>query len=202
MNHLNNPMMSAMRTSAVGTKIIGHSQVQALIAIVNDEFEVDITIKSRKRPVVVARKAFSFILRESNLSLAAIGGYISKDHATILHYLRDIDFTIRTNKYFRHKLSSCGERFDAVVEQAPEQKLEVVKRPQEYYTMREENKVLKQSINISKERIAELEEELRKLKREDDRIYDIYDMLKQRCPMGKEEELYNRLNRMLNKNDL
>jgi hypothetical protein len=191
-----------MRTSAVGTKIIGHSQVQALIAIVNDEFEVDITIKSRKRPVVVARKAFSFILRESNLSLAAIGGYISKDHATVIHYLRDIDFTIQTNKYFRHKLFSCGERFDAVIDQAPEQKLEVVKRPQEYYTMREENKVLKQCIKISKERIAELEGKLRKLNREDDRIYDIYDMLKYRCPVGKEEELYNRLSRMLNNNDL
>ena len=195
-------MMNAMRTSTVGTKIIGHSQVQALIAIVNDEFEVDITIKCRKRPVVVARKAFSFILRESNLSLAAIGGYMGKDHATILHYLRDIDFVIQTNKYFRNKLSSCGERFDAVVEEAPEQKLEVVKKPQDYYTMREENKVLKQSIKKQKERIAELEEELRKLKREDDRIYDIYDMLKYRCPVGKEEELYNRLNRMLNGNDL
>jgi predicted RNase H-like nuclease (RuvC/YqgF family) len=89
-----------------------------------------------------------------------------------------------------------------VIEQAPEQKLEVVKRPQEYYTMREENKVLKQCIKISKDKISELEEKLRKLKREDDRIYDIYDMLKQRCPMGKEEELYNRLNRMLNGNDL
>ncbi len=89
-----------------------------------------------------------------------------------------------------------------MVDEAPEQKLEVVKRPQEYYTMREENKVLKQSIKKQKERILELEEELRKLKREDDRIYDIYDMLKYRCPMGKEEELYNRLNRMLNKNDL
>lgn len=176
--------------------------MQALIAIVNDEFEVDITEKTRKRPVVIARKAFSFILRESELSLAGIGGYMGKDHATVIHYLRDIDFIIRTNKYFRNKLMACGERFDSVIEEAPEQKLEVVKRPQEYYTMREENKVLKQCIKISKDRIAELEEELRKLKREDDRIYDIYDMLKQRCPMGKEEELYNRLNRMLNGNDL
>ena len=68
--------------------------MQALIAIVNDEFEVDITDKTRKRPVVIARKAFSFILRESNLSLAGIGGYMGKDHATVIHYLRDIDFII------------------------------------------------------------------------------------------------------------
>ncbi len=44
--------------------------------------------KSRKRPVVAARRAVIVALRERGLSLPEIGALIGRDHTSVLHHLR------------------------------------------------------------------------------------------------------------------
>ena len=46
--------------------------------------------KSRKRELVEARACYSVLCHESGMTLQAIGDTINKNHATIIHYFRNV----------------------------------------------------------------------------------------------------------------
>ena len=65
-----------------------------LIQVINKALKLDITTKSRKREVVYARFIFYNKLRNSKekyYSFQNIGDYLEKDHATIIHGLKQYD---------------------------------------------------------------------------------------------------------------
>lgn len=86
-------------------------EVEELKKIVNDVFLVDLDAKNRKRGVVDARKVYSKILRESGHSYESIGNSLSKNHATIIHYVNNIGHIMSYDRSIRDKYVSCKNVF-------------------------------------------------------------------------------------------
>ena len=84
---------------------------EELKKIVNDVFLVDIEIESRKRDVVDARKIYSKILRDSGYSYELIGKTINKNHATIMHYVKNIEHLMTYDQIIKNKYVDCKNVF-------------------------------------------------------------------------------------------
>jgi len=85
--------------------------IDELKKIVNDVFLVDIEVKDSKRGVVDARKVYSKILRDSGYSYESIGNTIKKDHATIIHYVKNIEYLLSYDQILREKYVACKNVF-------------------------------------------------------------------------------------------
>ena len=86
-------------------------EIDELKRIVNDVFLVDIEVKNRKRGVVDARKVYSKILRDNGYSYELIGETIEKDHATIIHYVKNIEYLLSYDRTLREKYVACKNVF-------------------------------------------------------------------------------------------
>ena len=86
-------------------------EIDELKKIVNDVFLVDIEVKNRKRGVVDARKVYSKILRDNGYSYELIGETIEKDHATIIHYVKNIEYLLSYDRILREKYVACKNVF-------------------------------------------------------------------------------------------
>lgn len=174
------------------------SKVNALKTIVNDEFCVDVDDKTRSRDIVSAKKAFSLVLRDYKQPFSRIGRFLDKNHSTIVHYMDNIDHELKTNVEFRERVKRVGKRFESVM--AHNEFVKPVSREEieKYMEYADQNKALKQTIRKLKKAEEELIERLNKATRKDSRIKDLCDMLEQRIPIGKEDEFFNKINRMMN----
>lgn len=85
--------------------------MQELKEIINEVFLVDIEIKSSKREVVDARKVYSKILRDRGYSYESIGNTINKDHSTIIHYIKNIEYLLSYDQILREKYVACKNVF-------------------------------------------------------------------------------------------
>ena len=85
--------------------------MKELIKIVNEVFLVDLTLNNRKRETVDARKVYSKILRDSEYSYEFIGKTINKDHATIIHYIKNIDHLLSYDQALIDKYIVCKNIF-------------------------------------------------------------------------------------------
>ena len=86
-------------------------EIDELKKIVNDVFLVDLEVKNRKRGVVDARKIYSKILRDSGYSYELIAETINKDHATIIHYVRNVEHILSYDRMLRDKYVACKNVF-------------------------------------------------------------------------------------------
>jgi hypothetical protein len=86
-------------------------EIEKLKGIVNEAFLVDLDIDNRKRETVDARKIYSKILRDSGYSYQAIGKTINKNHATIIHYIKNIEHLLSYDKVLYFKYLACKDVF-------------------------------------------------------------------------------------------
>jgi hypothetical protein len=86
-------------------------EINELKEIVNNVFLVDLEVKDRKRGVVDARKVYSKILRDSGYSYELIGSTIGKDHATIIHYVKNIEHLLSYDRILLDKYIACKNVF-------------------------------------------------------------------------------------------
>lgn len=82
-----------------------------LKTIVNNIFLTDVDSDNRQRQVVDARKVYSKILRDLGYSCQAVGDSIKKDHATILHYQKSIEYLLAYDSTLRAKYKACKNAF-------------------------------------------------------------------------------------------
>ena len=66
-------------------------KTEDIISTINTALEVDIRSKTRKRKVVYSRFIFFHLMRNKNFSLEKIGSFLGKDHATVIHGLKQFD---------------------------------------------------------------------------------------------------------------
>ena len=85
--------------------------MKELIKIVNEVFLVDLTLNNRKRETVDARKVYSKILRDKGYGYKFIGETINKDHATIIHYIKNIEHLLSYDSILRDKYIACKNIF-------------------------------------------------------------------------------------------
>lgn len=86
-------------------------EIEELKRIVNDVFLVDLEVNNRKRGVVDARKIYSKILRDNGYSYELIAETINKDHATIIHYIKNVDYLLSYDRLLRDKYIACKNIF-------------------------------------------------------------------------------------------
>lgn len=74
-------------------------------ALFNVEYEALFTI-SKKRPIVTARQVAMYIIKDkTKYSLAFIGSFFNRDHATVLHANKTIKNLMEFDKEFRIKVN-------------------------------------------------------------------------------------------------
>ena len=86
-------------------------EIQELKRIVNAIFLVNLDSKSRERNIVDARKIYAKMLRDSGFSYEAIGKTIGKCHATIVHYINNVEHILSYDKRLRDKYIACKNNF-------------------------------------------------------------------------------------------
>ena len=86
-------------------------EIQELKRIVNAIFLVNLDSKSRERNIVDARKIYAKMLRDSGFSYEAIGKTIGKCHATIVHYINNVEYILSYDKRLRDKYIACKNDF-------------------------------------------------------------------------------------------
>tara|TARA_R100001510_G_C7630810_1_gene189695 strand:+ start:390 stop:1043 length:654 start_codon:yes stop_codon:yes gene_type:complete len=202
-----------VQTTIFEKKSMTQSKIDALKLIISDEFNVDVNKNSRLREVVEGRKAFAYILRKYNVSTTFIGNQIDKDHSTILHYVRNLEHELAYDSIFSEKLRRSEMRFEKIMKKTEpiESQTDEMERDSmlKLYAFADENEGLKQTIKRLKKKVKSLDAKVLSLegevtiaKREEERLSPIYEMLKERVKVGKEDRVYNSIRRLLNNDGL
>ena len=164
-------------------------QMRALKQIVNYVFDVDIASKNRRREFVNARITFAAVLRSKGFTTTKIGGYIGKDHATIVHYMRNVDWYLKTDADFKKKYEMVMDEFQ--IDHDPVYDMHDAELKKEIFSLRNENK----SLRLKNEG---LKNEQSETKTRYKRIENLIKIVDERTRMGTEEEIERRLNHFYN----
>lgn len=95
--------------------------LQELLDIVNKVFEDNVNVKyhdgvfsqSRKREVVTYRHAFCKISYSLGYKLKSIAEFINKNHATVLHSIRNVDNLLKSNDF---EMTRCMDELYVEIE--------------------------------------------------------------------------------------
>ena len=89
--------------------------------IVEDYYKLKIDSKTRQRKYVEARAVYYKLLREnSRMSLQAIGNTMNKDHATVLHSLRQIKDWLEYDKQLKRDYNTINSTLQDAMRLNPE----------------------------------------------------------------------------------
>lgn len=156
------------------------------LEFVSDFLGFDLTQKSRKRYIVEGRMMYAKLMkRHTNVTLSDIGSVIGKDHATIIHYLKNFHYVKKVDQNFSNKFEMMSDAY----EEFRDCWLDGNK-----FDERKKIKFLESSIKELLDRKSEYEKYFNKIKR----IESIIQMIEQRTPKGEEEYVESKINRMFN----
>lgn len=156
---------------------------------VNYHFDVNIDNPTRTRDHVNGRMTFAYFMRKKGYSYMRIGQMLGKDHATIIHYIKNIEWYMKTDVDFREKFNLVYE--DCYVEDNTIHLLNDNELIKEVFSLRKEIKSLHSQIDSLK--LEQLE-----TKKESNRLRPILDVVRQRTRSGTEEEVLKKLNTLYN----
>ena len=159
---------------------------------------------SRTSDIVNAKMIYSKILRDRGHSLRLIGLPIHKHHATILHYLRNMDNYLNTDKVFLKNYKICKEEFDKVCQEEDNTSSE----PVEFYSfvsvkkeaimLKIENKDLYSKIEKMEEEREQMEKKMADFNKDIGRVGPMFNMVRERTRPGTETEVLVKLNKFYN----
>ena len=164
---------------------IPKTELDAIKIIVEGELDINIFGDSRKRNLVDARIIYAKIARESNHSYKSIGKHIGKDHATIIHYMKNFDWLFSSNTEFRETYIYLKEKF---MEMKPK-----LKDIQEIKIINNSMMLHKQIESLSLKNEKYLSEKLKY-----DRLQKILWIINDRTPIGQEDYVEARLHNFFN----
>ena len=105
------------------TELKLNNEALALLEICENTFHCDLQSKSRKINYVYARMAFSSLLRKRGYGFSTIGSFINRDHATVIHYEKNLEVYLNTDVVFKNRYGIVKEEFEAI---CSDNKLKVV----------------------------------------------------------------------------
>lgn len=156
---------------------------------VNFHFECDIDKPCRERRYVNARMTFAYIMKKRGYRLSSIGRMLVKNHATIIHYLKNVEWYLKTDAKFRENFNRVYQ--DTYLNDEPIHLLDTDALMKEVFSLRKENKSLSSLVeSLKKEQIES--------KRDRERFSDIFEMVRERTHEGSEEQVLKKLNTMYN----
>ena len=91
------------------------TKAKLLKKVIDRVFNIDVTSRGRQRHLVNARMIFSKILRDDNCSYKQIAFFLNlESHASIMHYLKQIDFILEHEKDLKDMYDRCVELYKDV----------------------------------------------------------------------------------------
>lgn len=145
--------------------------------------------KSRHRHVVNARMIYAHILHRGGWSYSSIGRAMVKHHATIMHYVKNFDNYLMSDPELRRSYVEIKNSFDGDITDQLYLSEDELKK--ELILLRKENK----SLSL---KLIEIEEQLKSVISNRQRLGEIYKIVEQRTNVGTEEEVKWAINRMYN----
>lgn len=125
-------------------------ELQKIIEIVNDFFDVDIRTKKRTREIVMIRAAYYYIAREkTKYSMEKIAKEIGRNHATVLHSLKNFENWLIYEPEYKQKFEKLKKIVfnELTIEEFQEKKLKF-----KYKMIKIAKELLINEINIIKKR--------------------------------------------------
>jgi hypothetical protein len=87
-------------------------KVNRLKAIANNVFNVNVDSKNREVEVIEARATcYSILRKDCHLSYMEIGRYFFKNHATIMHHVKQFPHWVKYNKHLSNNYEQCRKAF-------------------------------------------------------------------------------------------
>lgn len=161
-------------------------EIQKTLDFVNDFFGFDISDKTRKREVVEARMMYATLLkRYTRISLTEIGRPINKDHATVIHYIKNFDWLKKNDERFSRKFDMLRDMYD---------EFRSVWFDDEVYDDKRKIKFLENTLEILTLEKNKYETWVKK----NSRLDSIIQLINERTPKGEEEYVEQKINRMFN----
>ena len=165
-------------------------KVKAVKSIVNSYLGVNVDKKNRKERTIQGRAICYKILRdECGLTLSFIGKNFNKNHATILHALREFPYMLKFNKKlekdFINILDLWTQEADEYVELNP------LQLKKELQNLREQNKMLNLSVINVQEELVTQHKLLKK-------YGSLMKMIDGRVPEERFKEIEHKLNHFIN----
>tara|TARA_R100000734_G_C3314148_1_gene105649 strand:+ start:716 stop:1120 length:405 start_codon:yes stop_codon:yes gene_type:complete len=126
------------------------------LKIVNKHFGFDIRFKTRKFEYVFARACYYYICRNfGGFSFSKIGRSVYKNHATIIHGIKELPYMIKHDEACLNKYNSLISKFDInMCIKQNNMSLETLVRDYNFLLM--ENDKLKKEVEELKELIYKL----------------------------------------------
>jgi hypothetical protein len=161
------------------------ADMDLLRTIVEEEFNVDIMKKDRKRRNVDARMCFAKILKEEGYTHTLIGEYIGKDHSTIVHYVQQIPNVMMFDKNVFNYFVTCKTKFlenkeSSVIPTEKSMANEVVK------------------LRNQMENIMSYYDSVKATEKKYERLSDIINIIDSKTRKGEENSIKIKINQMLN----
>lgn len=116
---------------------------ELLKKIILETTTVDVMTKSQKRDIVDARKIYAQILYDNGYGLTQIGRTINKNHATVLHYLKDSEILLLMDKHYKDNYDKILTAYERKFSNALVNVMTRVELENEVERLREENHELK-----------------------------------------------------------
>ena len=179
-------------------------KIDRLQAIIKSTLFVDVkNDKNRKRNTINARYIYSEVLRKDGFGCSDIGRSICKNHATVLHYWKNFDWLLKSDKTFRETFALISKRYTDDYDYVLDMSYEEIKK--EAFTLRIENKKLNSEtdrlqleLHSVKESLKVIQEQAQKKIEQEERLNKIYTVIKQRTKNGTEEKVLNKINNLYN----
>ena len=162
----------------------------ALKNIVNSVLNVNVDERKKTDEIVKARAICYKIMRdECYFTLKYIGDQFNKNHATIMHSLKEFPFMMKYDKGLQrayHKIIGIWEQeADQYVELNPTQ-------------LKKELKDLQEKNNLLNLSLLDVQEQLETVQRQHKRHRNIIGMIDERVPEERLQEVERKLNSILN----
>jgi hypothetical protein len=164
------------------------SEVEMLRQIIKAVMYADILTKKRDTRFVNARLVFAKIMRDRGYNLSEIGRFLGKHHATIIHYLNEVDNILMQENRLMEQYLMCNSLF---YKQAPSvnKVIEKSKIDLEMMVVNLKNEI--SQLMIERQKVVGILEKYQ-------RIQPIIDVIETRTPLGKEDSIKRKIICMFN----
>lgn len=159
-----------------------------LLKTVNRVSGLDVLSQCRERPYVNARIVYSYILFKRGHSYTDIARTINRNHSTIIHYMRNAEWLIKNEDELNMLHEACLDIHSKGYGDEEVTEADLLKK------IVEKDKEIEQ-LSL---RIQQLTSQLKQKRDEEERFAPMFAFLRNRVPLGREEELTSKFNRVIN----
>ena len=170
------------------------TKIQTLIEIINVYLNTDITSRIKTDRLVKGRAICYMILRQQcHMSYTSIGNAFQKNHATVLHAIKEFPWMIKSDRYMNKSYQEILAIWtDESFEPFPMSEGELKKELQD---LRNQNKMLNLSVINVQEQLTDLQ---KTHKDKWKRYNSIIELIDRRLPEHKLQKVEQRINSLIN----